>query len=154
MKSLVRIPRSKLLEVSPEIRPADRAGEEHVAAEDERGLELVADENDRAGTVSRYLAHLELEAREFDAFSIGDQPFRVGTGEWLAEGAAHVGLGVAQQSRLVASDHERRLGECLFHRPIARDVVERARACSGSRPGAVRTDRVVPGSSACRIQDR
>ena len=106
------------------------------------GSNCVEDEDDRAGAVAGDLADLELEPGQLEPLAVVDQAVGLGAGDRQAERGAHVGLGVREQGRLVAADDQRRLGECLLHRRVARDVVgvavrvqdrrrAQAAACSG-----------------------
>ena len=54
------------------VRPTE-PGEQHVAAEDDRRIELLRDEDDRAGAVAGDLADPEHETRHLELVAVGDQ---------------------------------------------------------------------------------
>ena len=98
--------RHELVVIAPQVGPADRAGEQDVAAEDERRVVGRADEDDRAGAVPGNLADLEREARDLEHLAVVDQPVGGRAGDRDPERAAQVELGVAERGGLVPADDQ------------------------------------------------
>ena len=64
-----------------QVDAADRAGEQHVAAEQDRLVGVGEPEHDRALRVPRRVAHDEVEAGEADLLAVGQLAHVVGLGE-------------------------------------------------------------------------
>ena len=62
------------------------------------GVELVADEDDRAGAVAGNLADLERQTRQLEPLAVGDEPVGRRAGQRHAERGAQVRLGVGRAS--------------------------------------------------------
>ena len=69
------------------------------------------------------LPHGEGKAGRLEPLSVVHQPIRIGAPDCHSHRGAHVRLGVAEQVRLVAADHQGSVGERRLHGLVTGDMV-------------------------------